>query len=357
MLTPPPGLAGGDLAERIEQAWGVAVVSLDYRPVGFGSHHWVAKDEVGVRHFVTVDELGSESRAGDEVSVLGLHLRRALAAATDLGVLGCRFVVAPMSTKAGDPLISFNGYAVALFPFVEGQSFSFEESFGPADQERVLELVVALHSVPLAAIQPPATDAFVVRGLDQLGRSTGADARSIGPHAAVVSRLLIDHEAEIRRLMARYQALVARYRSDPGPLVVTHGEIHPGNVMATSEGWMIVDWDTILVAPPERDLWRLAQGDESVLTAYADATGTAPSRWLVDLYAIRWDLTEIASFAAQFREPHEDTADSRKALDVLRSVVGRLPAQRPTATPVTPGEEPIAIGAGRRRRRRRPRWR
>ena len=109
-------------------------------------------------------------------------------------------------------------------------------------------------------------------------------------------------------------------------MVVTHGEIHPGNVMVTSKGWVVVDWDTVLVAPPERDLWRLAQGGGSVLRAYADATGTAPNEWLVDLYGLRWDLAEIASFAAEFRKPHEDTEDSRKALDILHSVVGRLRA-------------------------------
>jgi spectinomycin phosphotransferase/16S rRNA (guanine(1405)-N(7))-methyltransferase len=190
----------------------------------------------------------------------------------------------------------------------------------------VLELVVALHRVPLAAIHPPAADGFVVPGLDQLGQATDGQTGSHGPYGLAVARLLIDHEAEIRQLKARYQSLVARYRSDPRPQVVTHGEIHPGNVMTTAQGWMIVDWDTILVAPPERDLWRLAQGDGSVLRAYADATGTAPDLWLVDLYAMRWDLAEIASFAAQFGKPHDDTEDSRKALDVLRSVVEQLPA-------------------------------
>jgi len=87
-----------------------------------------------------------------------------------------------------------------------------------------------------------------------------------------------------------------------------------------------VDWDTVLLAPPERDLWRLAQGGEPVLGASTDTAGKAPVEWLVDLYGIRWDLAEIASFAADFRRPHEDTEDSRKALELLHSVVGRLRA-------------------------------
>jgi spectinomycin phosphotransferase/16S rRNA (guanine(1405)-N(7))-methyltransferase len=326
VLTPPTGLSNGDLEEVIEQAWSVAVDSLEYRPVGFGSHHWVVADNLGLRHFVTVDELSSESRIGDEVSVLGLHLRPALTAASDLRTFGCSFVVAPIATKADDPFVQFGSYAVALFPFIEGQSFSFEESFGEVDRERVLEVVVALHGVPIAAIRPPAADGFVVPRLDQLDRSMHREAGSNGPHAAAASQLLIDHEAEIRRLIARYRTLVAQYLSDPGPVVVTHGEIHPGNVMVTSKGWVVVDWDTVLVAPPERDLWRLVQGGGSVLRAYAEATGTAPNERLVDLYGIRWDLTEIASFAAEFQKPHEDTADSRKGLEILHSVVGRLRA-------------------------------
>jgi Phosphotransferase enzyme family len=328
VLTPPTGLSDGDLEEVIEQAWGVAVATLGYRPVGFGSHHWVATDNQGLRHFVTVDELSSESRRGDEVSALGLHLRQALAAATDLRDFGCSFVVAPITTKAGDPFVQFDSYAVALFPFIEGQSFSFEDSFDEADRDQVLEVVLTLHRVPIAAIRPPTTDGFVVPWLDQFDRSMhhGSEGESNGPHAAVASQLLIDNEAEIRRLIARYRKLVTQYLSDPGPLVVTHGEIHPGNVMVTSEGWVIVDWDTALLAPPERDLWRLAQGGGSVLQAYADATGTAPNEWLVDLYGIRWDLAEVASFAAGFWKPHEDTEDSRKALELLHSVVGRLRA-------------------------------
>ncbi len=311
----------------IEEAWGIAVTSLEYRPIGFGSHHWVASGARGVRHFVTVDELSAESRARDEVSVLGLHLRPALTAATDLRAFGCRFVVAPIATKTDGPFARFDRYAVALYPFIDGQGFSFEEPFGEADRERVLELVAALHMVPVAAIRPPATDEFVVPLLDQLDRALDREAAADGPYAATASLLLVDNEARIRRMVARYEALLARHLKHPGPLVVTHGEIHPGNVMVTPEGWVIVDWDTALVAPPERDLWRLARGGGgSILRTYADATGTAPDERLLDLYAIRWDLAEIASFAAEFRGPHEDTEDSRKALEILQSVVRGLPA-------------------------------
>jgi spectinomycin phosphotransferase/16S rRNA (guanine(1405)-N(7))-methyltransferase len=326
VLTPPANLADADLKEVIEQAWGITAASLEYRPVGFGSHHWVATDNQGLRHFVTVDELRPESRIGDEVSALGFHLRRALETATDLRAFGCSFVVAPITTRTATPLVQFDSCAVALYPFIEGRSFSFEDPFGEAERDQVLELVAALHSVPIASIRPPSKDGFLVPWLDQLDGSMHHETPLNGPHSGVASQLLIENESEIMGLTNRYRTLVARYLNDPGPVVITHGEIHLGNVMATSKGWVIVDWDTVLLAPAERDLWRLAQGVGSVLPAYGDVTGTTPREWLVDLYAVRWDLSEIASFAAELRNPHEDTEDSRKALEILRSVVGRLRA-------------------------------
>jgi hypothetical protein len=326
VLTAPTAISRGDVERLIKEAWGVSVVSLEYLPVGFGSHHWLAADEQGVRHFVTVDELSADSSTGNEISKLGFLLRRALEAASDLREFGCDFVVAPIPTMADSLFVQFNSYVIALYPFIEGQVFSLEESLGEVQRDQILRLVVVLHTVPVTAIRAPAADDFVVPWLDELDCSVrqGKQGGSIGPYAAIASQLLIDNEAGIRRLRARYRALVAQYLSDPGRVVVTHGEIHPGNVMLTSKGWTIVDWDTILVAPPERDLWRLARGGVSELRAYAEATGTSPDQRLIDLYRSRWDVAEIASFAAVFRKPHEDTEDSRRALEVLQSTVGRL---------------------------------
>ncbi len=328
MLTPPMDLSEASLMAVIERGWGITVASLSYRPVGFGSHHWVVTDTEDARHFVTVDELSPESRRGDEVSVHGLHLRPALTAALDLRDVGCGFVVAPVPTTTDAPLVQFGSYSMTLYPFIEGESFSFEAPFGHVDRERILELVVALHGVPITAIRPPATDGFVVPWLERLEHAQPRNGRAEAdlPLAGEASQLIVDHQAQIRRAIARYRALVARYRSHPGPVVVTHGEIHPGNVMATAGGWVMVDWDTALLAPPERDLWRLAQGEGSVLRAYADATGKAPRERLIELYEIRWDLADIASFAAELQRPHGDTEDSRKALELLGSVVGRLPS-------------------------------
>jgi hypothetical protein len=39
--------------------------------------------------------------------------------------------------------------------------------------------------------------------------------------------------------------------------------------------WLLIDWDTALIGPPERDLWSLEPGDGTILREYEQATGVA----------------------------------------------------------------------------------
>jgi aminoglycoside phosphotransferase (APT) family kinase protein len=136
--------------------------------------------------------------------------------------------------------------------------------------------------------------------------------------------LLAEHADPVRRLLARYDELAGRSR--PAGMVLTHGETHPGNTMLTADGWVLVDWDTALVAPPERDLWSLDPGDGSVLRGYADATGVTPSQALLELYRIRWDLADLAVGVSRFRRHHPGSPDDDKSWDDLCSLVVRLAA-------------------------------
>jgi hypothetical protein len=57
MLTRPGRLTDEVLAETLRAGWSVTPVTMEYRPVGFGSYHWLVTDGRGIRWFVTVDDL------------------------------------------------------------------------------------------------------------------------------------------------------------------------------------------------------------------------------------------------------------------------------------------------------------
>jgi len=161
---------------------------------------------------------------------------------------------------------------------------------------------------------------------DELEAACAPDgnAADCGPYARPLSLLARQHAAPLQRLLARYDALVLAARGLGARTVLTHGEPHPGNTMLTAGGWMLIDWDTALIAPPERDLWDLDPGDGSILDAYAQATGTSPRPALLDLYRLRWDLADIAIDVSRFRRPHAGNIDDDKSWELLSSLIKRV---------------------------------
>jgi spectinomycin phosphotransferase/16S rRNA (guanine(1405)-N(7))-methyltransferase len=144
-----------------------------------------------------------------------------------------------------------------------------------------------------------------------------------------MSALMAENAAPIRRLLDRYDTLVVEGQAQPSPAVLTHGEPHRGNTMrATSGDWLLIDWETALVAPPERDLWILDPGDGRVLAAYAEATGVPPLPSMLELYRIRWDLNDLAIEVSRFRAPHTRSLDDDKGWEILRSLVAHLSSAR-----------------------------
>jgi hypothetical protein len=347
MLTPPEALPRSELARALDHWWGLAVTSAEYRPVGWGSHHWEVTGTGGQRCFVTADDL--QRRGSCEQEPLAARFGRlcaALAAAQDLRDSGATFVVAPVRCRDGGPAALVGGrFGVAVYPFVEGQSFGWGEFSSAAHRRGVLDLVVAVHSFSLARWEPgkaeaiadsapPAArrralaDDFSVPRRDALEAALdpAGDVPDCGPYAAKATLLVRQHAAAIGQLVARYDALVARARAGPARTVLTHGEPHPGNTMLTADGWVLIDWDTALVAPPERDLWCLDPGDGSIFSAYADATGVVPLPDLVELYRVRWDIADIAGDVSRFRQPHGGGPEDEKAFGILAGLVARTAA-------------------------------
>jgi len=332
VLTPPEGLTTELLGSALADGWGFVLESAEYLPLGFGSHHWRAADAAGTVRFVTVDELAARRWSEREPldSVAG-RLGAALATAVELAGHGLSFVAAPIPARSGEPLVRLTErFTVALYPYLTGRTFGWGE-FMPGQREAVLGLVVALHTAPVAAARGRArADELTISFRDALEAALGAGAPPAGacpgPYGRPAAELIASHRAGLHRALERYDALASRVRLTAGsvPAVLTHGEPHPGNTMLTPDGWLLIDWDTALIAPPERDLCLLDPGDGSVFAAYAAATGVQPRPEAAELFRLRWDLSDIAIAAAEFRGPHTGNANEAKAFAGLGPLLARL---------------------------------
>ena len=329
-MTRPADLPEALLSDALSDGWGFRPASLSYQAVGFGSHHWVAVDSGGLKLFATVDDLSEKlSDDADTTSAAFGRLDQAFECALSLRRdAGLEFVIAPLPVGGGRVLRRLNDrYALVVHPYLDdcrrsGQDGEFESS---TDRHAVVAMLVRLHSAK--AKRPPA-DTFEIpdrAALLAAMASTGEPWRA-GPYGTRTRDLLARHAADLGPLLAAFDELASRVRTRRGRMVITHGEPDASNVLKTPAGFVVVDWESALLAPPERDLWALAESDPSVLDAYTAATGTAIDADALALHRTWYDLAEISQYVRWFRDAHDDTADAAEAWQNLQYFL--RPAER-----------------------------
>jgi spectinomycin phosphotransferase len=158
-----------------------------------------------------------------------------------------------------------------------------------------------------------------------------------GPYSEAAHRLLRANAADLAELAAGFDRLAdstAPARAHP---VITHGEPHQANVMLVRGRLMLIDWDTVAMAAPERDVWQIvttsnattsnATTDNEGIKRYEQATGRVLDRTVIALYRMRWYLDDLAQAIRLFRNQHGDTADTRLFWDDLAPQLEELPAR------------------------------
>jgi spectinomycin phosphotransferase len=328
VLTQPDDLSEDDIRAALAANWNFRAAALSYRPVGFGSHHWLATDAAGRQLFLTVHDLTATlTGPGDTTEAAYGRLQAAFECAVSLRRdERLDFVIAPLPAADGRAVGRLSGrYTIAVCPYLADCVPGHDGEFALADRPAVLRMLVALHRS-----RPPAAPQRCDFALNADGlRAALASLRepwSDGPYGERARGLLARQAAAVTGLMKAYDELVLLVRSRARPLVVTHGEPGAWNTLKTPAGFVIVDWDSVRLAPPERDLWELAETDGTVVAAYTQATGTAVDSDALALFRMWYDLSEIAEYICLFRDVHTDTEDAGESWKNLKFYL--RPAER-----------------------------
>jgi spectinomycin phosphotransferase/16S rRNA (guanine(1405)-N(7))-methyltransferase len=321
VFTQPTDVADADLMAVLADGWGLDVVSLGYLAVGFGSHHWQATT-ASIGWFVTVDDLIAKRREPDEAMQQTYdRLVAALTTAVGLRDAGLEFVVAPMRTTDGDVVRRLGDrYVVAVYPLVPGETYDYGNYTDATHRDDVVSHLATLHRSPSPCRRWAWTDTFSISRRAELfaACSNLHDVWDVGPFAEPARQLLARHADAVAHLFDVYDGLAAVVAHQDERFVLTHGEPHVANTITTDRGVVLVDWDTALIAPPERDLWDLIGEEPSIGPRYEALTGTRVDREAIEMYRLAWDLSEISIYVSDFRNPHQRTHDTEEAWQNLQ---------------------------------------
>lgn len=318
----PVGLEEHQIQDTLTD-WGIHAAVLTHVPLGFGDHHWSATDTSGRRWFLTLADLEHKAFLGADPDTVLRHLRGAMDTAADLhdeGGLG--FVVAPLRSTRGETVQRIGDrYALSVFPYTQGTPGDFGQELTPEQRARVLDTLARLHGrTPPRTVRATPPE---LAGADRLAKLV-ADPERIGgqgPFAELTAQLLAEHGAVLLDRLEEFGRRAVEV--DASCAVTTHGEPHPGNLLWREAGPLFVDWDTVGLAVPERDLW-LVTDDPDELARYAEAAGHVPDPALLALYRLRWDLQDVVEFVDWFAAPHRRGPDTEQASRDLGTILHRL---------------------------------
>lgn len=317
MRTQPVDLPERLIAEALLH-YSVRSSALEYLPVGFGSHHWRVADHTGRRFFLTIDDLHAKLVSADDThNAVFERLSRTFATAKTLrDTAGLHFVVAPLAARDGSLTQRLTDrYSLAVFPMLDGVSPGADGEFtSDTDRAAVLSLLIALHKVDSRVASDVGEDTFQVPNRAELMTAMEdlTSSWNLGPYGEPARSLLSAHAGEVAALLDVYDRLAENVSRERDRMVITHGEPHAANVIVAADGYRLVDWDTVLLAPPERDLCMVG-GGQDVLDAYTAATGCAARQDAVNLYQMWFDLSEISGYIRGFYGPHVESTDSAES--------------------------------------------
>jgi spectinomycin phosphotransferase len=329
--------------ERVEEkvitnvvaaGWRLRLSDLRYFPKGGGAYHWIAQTDDARRWFVTCDDLDTKPWLGSDRDSVFDGLVAAYGSAMDLRSAGLSFVAAPIATVSDTPAERVDErHSVSVFEYADGEPGRWGRLVAPRIRGELVTMLALLHRAT------PAGRGLVRRGLAVPGRDRFEEALDDlerrwdgGALSELARRELAGHVDMVVCWLADLDRFAARLGDTDANTVLTHGEPHPGNLIRTGTGLMLVDWDTVAPARPERDLWMIVDADGTVLSTYRDLTGITLEQDALAAYRLLWALTDVAAFTVQLRGRHRRDADADKALAALRSILNG-PEPSPYGTP------------------------
>lgn len=167
---------------------------------------------------------------------------------------GLKNISNPVFTVANKLLVEDEKYIYVLFVFIEGkQTFNY-------DNRLLAEFLAELHHIKVKAQIPIETESFSSY-VDELFPKTYNTLLTYKGDNAIIKELqevLEPYKQELQTDWTTFQGIANECKQNSrDEFVITHGDA-PGNIILNKTGEIyIIDWDDIMIAPPERDIWFL----------------------------------------------------------------------------------------------------
>jgi len=262
----------------------------------------------------------------------GRWSKAAVLVPTFLAERGMKQVIPTLRTRTGSLQHELDNWIVTLHPFVKGHH-GYEQRMTVSQWSEFGTALKRFHTTdfPAQILQDVPREEFSTRWQDELRtfierleRKKFAD--TVATELAI---FLMSKKNEIRRLIEKIEESIQPLLHNPPEFILCHADIHCWNLLIDDDTKIlhIVDWDTLIFAPKERDLMFIgagladsgytpAQEKEMFFRGYGQTT--------IDQNAITYYrcvriIEDLVVYCQQIFLSEEGGEDRRQAVECVRS--------------------------------------
>lgn len=219
--------------------------------------------------------------------------------------LGYTRINYPIPTANNDLFIKEDGTLIVLFNFIDApQNYDYDNAI-------LGKTIAEIHKLSPQITTPIKHEQFefkhagiFMKKLDQLSSEAGQDEIATDLH-----KLIKANYSTIVSAYKQFQIVVENCSNAELDIVVTHGDA-PGNVLVKSpDDIYIIDWDDILLAPAERDLWFMIDKQDFMDGYTREIPEYKPNQVALDYYLLSRYFNDMVEYWAEilgdFNEEHK----------------------------------------------------
>jgi spectinomycin phosphotransferase len=314
-----PDLEDEKITNCLKQEYGLAVTGIAFLPLG-------ADLNTAVYRATTRNE-----------TTYFVKLRRgefdeaAVAVPKYLNELGIKQIIPPLTSQSGQLCVSLPPFKVILYPYVVGHD-GYER---PLSDQQWVEFGAALKSFHMAAIPSAITNSIRRESFSPWWRETVKmflerieNEAFAEPVAAETAAFLQSKRKETLDLVQRAEWLAQQLQAQSPEFILCHADIHAWNLLITeNDALYMVDWDTLIFAPKERDLMFVGGGlgghgrspQEEETLFYQGYGQSEINQIALAYYRYERIIEDIAVYCKQLLLSDEGGADRPQSLENVKS--------------------------------------
>lgn len=251
MLT-KPDLKDEKIIRCLQDAYGIDVATIAFLPLGadFNTAVYRITTNNGSDYFLKL-------RSGE-------FLEASVSVPKYLADLGIKQVIPPILTKPGQLYSGLGSFKAILYPYVEGCN-GVEAKLSKDQWAQFGAAIKRLHStdIPSSITNGVPRETFSSKWRETVKSFLGRIENEVfeEPVAVKMTEFLKSKSSEILKLVERAEELAITIQKQPLKYILCHADIHGWNLIVDKEAALyIVDWDTLIFAPKERDLMFVGAG-------------------------------------------------------------------------------------------------